>query len=133
MARRFWILCLPFDERLHEMSDAMTDINTRLAALLIDLEAELRNMQLWDKEPPAAQALASVEPFCVDTLDFYQWLQFVFLERMRALLEAQAQLPDSCQIAPMAEQCFSEGCGSLKGLTVINVLKQIDQIITDQQ
>ena len=111
----------------------MSDINTQLAALLIDLEAELRKQHWWDAQPPTAQALASVEPFCVDSLDFYQWLQFVFLVKMRVLLEAQAQLPDNCQIAPMAEQCFSEGCGSTKGLAVTRVLKQIDQLLSDQQ
>lgn len=111
----------------------MSDINTQLAALLIDLEAELRKQQWWDVEPPSAQALASVEPFCVDSLDFYQWLQFVFLVKIQALLEEQVQLPINCQIAPMAEQCFSEGCGSTKGLAVISVLRQIDQLLSDQQ
>ena len=31
-------------------------------------EAQLRQMGLWDKVPPPAQALESDQPFCVDTL-----------------------------------------------------------------
>ena len=57
----------------------------RVAALLIDLEGALRSRLLWDADEPSPEALASTQPFCIDTLDFPQWLQFVFLPRMRAL------------------------------------------------
>jgi uncharacterized protein YqcC (DUF446 family) len=33
----------------------------------------------WDEVPPSIEALSSVEPFSVDTLDFEQWLQWIFL------------------------------------------------------
>ena len=45
-------------------------------ALLIDIEAQLRQMGLWQAVPPSPEALASSQPFCIDTLDFSQWLQF---------------------------------------------------------
>ena len=52
-------------------------------------------------------ALASQQPFCIDTLRFDQWLQFVFIGRLRQLLADQLPLPDQCAVAPMAAQCFS--------------------------
>ena len=52
----------------------MIDHYRKLADLLIDVERELRVMQLWELHSPSLQALASVEPFAVDQLSFSQWL-----------------------------------------------------------
>ena len=98
-----------------------------LISLLIDLECELRRTGLWHNETPTAQAMASVEPFCVDTLDFSQWLQFVFLPRMHALLQSEAPLPTQCDIATMAETVWSNKPAALP---VIRLLRAFDQAIT---
>lgn len=80
--------------------------SVRVAELLLDLEAAMRTAALWEALPPDPPALASTEPFCIDTLDFCQWLQFVFLPRMHELLDAGLQLPDKCGIAEMADVHF---------------------------
>ncbi len=51
--------------------------------LLTALEHELQQRQLWQDILPPDEALASSEPFCVDTLTFPQWLQFIFIPKMR--------------------------------------------------
>ena len=81
-------------------------MRTAIAALLIDVEAALRGLRLWDEAPPSAEALASTQPFAIDTLTFPQWLQFIFLPTMYELLESGADLPTRCGIAPMAEEYF---------------------------
>ena len=81
-------------------------MHTEVAALLIDVEAELRQLRLWDDEPPSAEALASTQPFAIDTLTFPQWLQFIFLPTMYRLVEERAALPAECGITPMAEEYF---------------------------
>ncbi len=78
----------------------------QLAALLLDVEAQLRQLDLWQAEPPGADALASTQPFCIDTLSFSQWLQFVFVPSMYHLIEAEQTLSFECAIAPMAEEYF---------------------------
>ena len=45
-------------------------------------------LPLWEKVSPSAAALASDEPFCIDTLTFPQWLQFIFLPTLYRMLEA---------------------------------------------
>jgi uncharacterized protein YqcC (DUF446 family) len=77
-----------------------------VAVLLIDIEAHLRQLDLWEADHPGEEALASVQPFCIDTLSFSQWLQFVFVPTMYALLESGDALPTECAIAPMAEEYF---------------------------
>ena len=94
----------------------------RVAALLIDLEGALRSRLLWDADEPSPEALTSTQPFCIDTLDFPQWLQFVFLPRMRALLDADLPLPAQCAVAEMAEMQFGAG----EALDVIALLREID-------
>lgn len=101
----------------------------RIASLLIDLEAALRVAGLWEREAPGADALASIEPFCVDTLEFPQWLQFVFLPRMSALISAGEPLPDRSGIADMAEMWF-QGRRARSGPPVLAVLREIDVAIS---
>lgn len=78
-----------------------------VADVLMDIEKELRELQLWQTEMPSAEALSSMVPFAVDTLTFPQWLQFIFLPRMYGLLEHQQALPAPCDITTIAEEYFS--------------------------
>ena len=68
-------------------------MHTEIAEVLIDIEAHLRQLNMWDRIPPSSQALASVEPFCVDTLTLPQWLQFVFIPTLYQMMEAGDALP----------------------------------------
>jgi len=63
----------------------MSSKTVQVEALLIDLECELRKLMLWREDRPDAAALNSTQPFCLDTLVFNEWLQFVFIEKIRAL------------------------------------------------
>ncbi len=106
----------------------MSHTHHQLTSLLIDLECELRRAHFWHSEAPSAEALASPEPFCVDTMDFSQWLQFVFLPRMRALLDARGTLPAACDITTMAETVWA---ANLQAKNVIAVLQAFDQTINE--
>ncbi len=99
------------------------DSRGHIARLLLELEAELRARDLWSAHAPLPQALASTQPFCVDTLAFEQWLQFVFLPRVEALLAAGAPLPAGCAIAALGEVRFAGGGHA----TLIALLRAIDE------
>lgn len=100
-----------------------------LASLLMDLQLLLRQLGHWQAERPSAQALASQQPFCVDTLSFPQWLQFVFIERLQLLLDQQLALPTSCQVCPMAEQYFAQDLVPVQAL--LACLRQIDGLLSE--
>lgn len=95
-----------------------------LADALLDLEQELRILELWAALPPSAAALASREPFCVDTLPFEGWLQWVFIPRMGQIIEAGGGLPAGCNIRPMGEEAFAHLGGRAVGL--VEILGRID-------
>lgn len=112
------------------MSVSLT-VYVEIASLLIDIEAELRRLRLWDAEPPTPEALASTEPFCVDTLSFPQWLQFIFLPRMHALVAAQQLPPGRCEIRPLAEQYFNGG--KLDVLALLRAIGALDERVNSAQ
>lgn len=105
-------------------------MRTDIAEVLIDIEAQLRQLGLWDKIPPSAEALASTQPFCIDTLSFPQWLQFVFLPTIYGMLERGEALPERCAIAPMADEYFRGA--SLPAEPLIIALERVDALITGE-
>ncbi|WP_250885746.1 YqcC family protein [Shewanella jiangmenensis] len=78
-----------------------------LASLLVQLELSLKHHGLWQSAAPSAAALASSAPFCCDTLSFEQWLQFIFIPRVNALLDAGHTLPRPMALLPMAEHVWA--------------------------
>ncbi|HEY9148908.1 MAG TPA: YqcC family protein [Gammaproteobacteria bacterium] len=81
----------------------MDRVSHQLADLLLAIEAQMRQLQLWESRRPEQQALESLMPFCHDTLRFEQWLQWVFLPRMKQVLESGQDFPASSDIYPLAE------------------------------
>ncbi|MGY2292978.1 YqcC family protein [Pseudomonas sp. SDO528_S397] len=100
-----------------------------IAEQLLLIERELRVQGWWDDVPPSAEALSSVEPFSVDTLDFNQWLQWIFLAKMKHILEQNLPLPNASGILEMAEQVYSDR--PLESLGLRAALKKFDQLIVD--
>jgi uncharacterized protein YqcC (DUF446 family) len=99
-----------------------------IAQHLLLIERELRLQGWWDEQAPSDNALASEQPFCVDTLAFEQWLQWIFLPRMKHLLESDATLPEACGIQPMAEQVYGGRRKQAQGL--VKLLGDFDQLIS---
>lgn len=105
-------------------------MRTEIAEVLIDIEAQLRQLGQWDKISPSTEALSSEQPFCVDTLTLPQWLQFIFLPALYGMLEGGQALPDRCGIAPMAEE-FYRGSG-LAIIELVDALERIDQLLSQE-
>jgi uncharacterized protein YqcC (DUF446 family) len=103
-------------------------MHTDIAEVLIDIEAQLRQLGQWDAAPPSATALASELPFCVDTLTLPQWLQFIFLPTLYQMMEEGVPLPSRSGIAPMAEEYF-RGTG-LMSAELEAALARIDELLS---
>lgn len=84
----------------------MAERRDALKKILVELETEMRERDLWEGSPPPPDAFDSTTPFCADTMDFSQWLQWVFIARFRALLGGGHPLPAVCDISPMAEEAL---------------------------
>jgi uncharacterized protein YqcC (DUF446 family) len=102
----------------------------KIADQLLLIERELRIQGWWDDESPSEEALSSVEPFSVDTLDFEQWLQWIFLPRMKLILEQGLPLPSASGIQEMAEMVFASRNVQGKDRQLQVLLKEFDLLIT---
>ncbi len=98
-----------------------------IAEVILGIEAELRKAGLWEVEAPPREALASGQPFCYDTLKFTQWLQWVLLPRMTAILEQDLDLPTESRILPMAEECL--GRTPEQAAPLLALLWRFDELI----
>ncbi|MGB3620067.1 MAG: YqcC family protein [Ketobacter sp.] len=96
-----------------------------LLSIIKNLETELKALDLWEATMPPAQAFESEIPFFHDTMQFHQWLQWVFIARFRAIIEGEHELPARCDIAPMAEEYFKTK--ALYADPVIGLLRRFDQ------
>lgn len=96
-----------------------------LHGLIDEIESQLVHAKLWQDAPIDPQALESVQPFAVDTMSFPQWLQFLFIPKMRILLDNQLPLPTKIAVAPMAEQVF---CGQHQPL--VEAIARLDGYLT---
>ena len=70
------------------------------------IEALMRQHQLWQESAPQPDAFASTQPFCLDTLSPFEWLQWVLIPRMHALLEGGHALPQAFAVSPYYEMAL---------------------------
>ena len=83
-------------------------IHHELREHLQQLEAELQVQKLWSITPPDPKALESTIPFMYDTLKIHEWLQWVYIPRLRALMDANGTLPHQSHVFPLAEHEWQE-------------------------
>jgi uncharacterized protein YqcC (DUF446 family) len=105
-------------------------VYTEVVAVLIDIESELRQLSLWESQAPSAEALASDQPFAVDTLSLPQWIQFVFLPTLYQLSEMGQILPTQCGIRPMAEEHFR--ATDLRVQPLLEALEAVDALLSSR-
>lgn len=106
-------------------------MDSRVSAVadqLLLIERELRVLGWWSATSPSVHALSSQQPFCVDTLELHQWLQWIFLPRMKVLVESGQPLPAASGIREMAEVVYAERLAEVR--TLLTVLADFDRLIT---
>lgn len=113
---------------MSELSES-ENLHCRLSQELLALESEMKRLDLWQAATPHPTVLASTQPFCIDTLTLPQWLQFVFVPRMTALVEANDPLPTACGIKPLAEDTIGRDEGDSGKL--LGILDTLDHLLTD--
>lgn len=98
--------------------------------ILEQLEHELKQRSLWQMAAPTAEALASSLPFCMDTLDFHQWLQFVLIARLRQMILLQMALPSQSALYAMATEVYKQELAHHGSL--LDTLAALDEALTGQ-
>jgi len=108
----------------------MHDIPNRIADVLLEVEAILRTSGKWDANQPSRKALGSSQPFCLDTLRFEQWLQWIFLPRVKQILEHSKPLPRKSGIFTYAREYLHRNDPPTADL--LTLIKRFDDLIAIQ-
>ena len=99
-----------------------------LMNLLNELQTELKLAGLWSDTEPSKAPLSSIQPFGLDTLTFYEWLQFVLVKKLRLICDRREGLPDSSDVTTMAEEVFKSD--EITAPAVIRILITVDRFIS---
>ena len=90
---------------------------------LTKIEQYLKHEDLWSAKVPSDAAMSSVTPFAADAMEFEQWLQFIYIPKMRDYLAQNDWVPDNMQVAPMAHEVFASN-----HLTLTHLLMTLDNL-----
>ncbi len=99
----------------------------QLDQLLRQIEQELQSLQLWQQTAPSPQALSSTEPFCVDSLNFCEWLQWIMIPRFDDMIRQQHPLPGNSDMAAMADEAFKGMSADTTAL--LGLIHQVDSTL----
>lgn len=94
-----------------------------LKKALNTLEEVMHHFSLWPASRPSSSAMQSTVPFAVDTMSFECWLAYIFIPKMRAMINAGQPLPNM-QIMPAAEVYLS-----VPSNEIMLLLRDIDDIV----
>lgn len=102
-------------------------MSEQIIRLLEEMEAELKVLGCWQVMPPTPEAMSSEVPFCMDTMAFSQWLQWLFIPKVRAIVDQGGALPKGANIKPYAEEALVvEKVSSEK---LLNLVEQFDLLM----
>ncbi len=94
-----------------------------LLSLLSQAETCLKQLGLWGEDMPSDQALASAEPFALNTLKPEQWLQWIFIPTMRLMIKQQ-QTPKGFSLSPYFEEVWQS---DTEKSDLIRLIRAIDR------
>lgn len=112
------------------------NIHQQLSLLLDSLKQSLIDEKLYSTTTPSTEALSSSQPFCVDTLEFEQWLQFVMLPKFQHLVEQGLSLPSIKQsqgMANIAEVVFTQRGIQKQAANTILTIRNIDKLLEESK
>ena len=101
-----------------------TQRSRAIAAKADAIEAELKRLWVWQPGPLAPEKARFTQAFGMDTMAFTEWLQFVFLPRVRECLET-GDFPASSQVGVHAIREF-DGWDEASGL--VSLLCEFDAL-----
>lgn len=94
------------------------------------IEALLRLQNYWQPCAPESAAFESSQPFFMDTMEPLEWLQWVLLPKMYALLDGGLPLPQTFAVSPYYEMALEATHLPLRD-ALLAELAQLDALFDD--
>jgi uncharacterized protein YqcC (DUF446 family) len=71
-----------------------------------EIETEMKKIGMWQKEPLPSEVYRFSEAFAMDTMTFSQWLQFVFIPRVKDIIQNKEAFPSGSSVGTQAIREF---------------------------
>jgi len=101
-----------------------TQFQQDVARQIDRIEAEMRQVGFWREQPLRPEQLEFKKAFAMDTMTFAQWLQFVFVPRVREAIAANS-FPSSSSVGAQAVREFD---GDLEAARLVELLSEFDAL-----
>lgn len=88
------------------------------------IEAEMRNIGMWQDQPLRPEQMEFEQAFAMDTMTFSQWLQFIFVPRVREAVTS-GEFPSGSSVATQAVREFD---GYENADRLITLLSEFDAL-----
>lgn len=88
------------------------------------IEAEMKKIGMWQEQPLAPELMNFTRAFGMDTMAFPQWLQFVFVPRVREAIESD-RFPRGSQVGA---QAIRELDGDDRAQGLVSMLCEFDAL-----
>jgi uncharacterized protein YqcC (DUF446 family) len=90
-----------------------------------EIEAEMKRAGYWSIEPLPPEMYNFTQAFAMDTMPFSAWLQFIFIPRVRGIIEERGQFPASSMVAAQAVREFD---GDDNADRLLSLLSEFDRL-----
>jgi len=107
----------------------MNDRSAEVSGAVAAIEAEMRRMGIWQEEPLPPEAYDFRAAFGMDTMAFSQWLQFIFIPRVRSIIEEGGKFPSESHVGTQAIREFD---GVPEASSLVSLLVEFDGLFNDE-
>lgn len=107
------------------------DADRQIVAMKIaEIESEMMRVGLWQPEPLREEQYNFHQAFALDTMTFTQWLQFIFIPRVKELLAAEAEFPAKSEVGLQAFREFVmwPAYGEIETERLLTLISEIDAL-----
>lgn len=100
-------------------------LHDRAADIIGQIEAEMKRTHMWQDRPLPPEAYQFQRAFAIDTMAYNQWLQFIFIPRVREIIAGKGQFPSVSHVGAQAVREFD---GMDEATDLLNLLCQFDAL-----
>lgn len=102
----------------------ITTFQQNVTSYVDQIEEEMRRIGMWQAEALRPEQLEFRKAFAMDTMSFSQWLQFIFLGRVREAVRTN-NLPGSSSVGAQAAREFD---GYPEANRLVRLLSEFDAL-----
>jgi uncharacterized protein YqcC (DUF446 family) len=83
------------------------DIYEKAQAKILEIEAEMKAIGVWQNDPLPPEAYNITEAFGANSMSFEQWIQFILISRVTDVIKEKGSFPQGSSVGVYAMRVFN--------------------------